>query len=179
MSLFLIALNALIVLTPQKPAQPSPAEKRTFEAAKAEAGTNVEKLVQLALWCEAHGMQSEKRTVLDLAVRLDPDNAAARGLLGQVSYRGRWESAEAVSARVKEDEALTAKLAEYNARRDRIDRDTEIERREVANFENARFSARAAELKMRLDRRIAPEHVRFALWCEANCSENPFREADF
>ena len=64
--------------------------------------------------------------------------------------------------------ALTAKLAEYNARRDRIDRDTEIERREVANFENARFYARAAELKMRLDRRIAPEHVRLGLWCEAN-----------
>ena len=38
MSLFLIALNALIVLTPQKPAQPSPADKRKCELKKTGSG---------------------------------------------------------------------------------------------------------------------------------------------
>ena len=36
---------------------------------------------------------------------------------------------------------MTAKLAEYNALRDRIERDTEIERRAVDNFERSGFHA--------------------------------------
>ena len=106
--------------------------------------------------------------VLDQAVRVDPDNHTARGLLGQVAYKGRWETPEAVSQRVKEDDSLAAKLAEYNARRIRIDRDTELERRSIANFEDHGFHARASEVKLILDRKLAPEHVRLGLWCEQN-----------
>ena len=69
---------------------------------------------------------------------------------------------------MKDDEALTAKLAEYNARRDQIERDTEIERRAIAALEKAGNHAQAGEMKFALDRRIAPEHVRLGLWCEKN-----------
>ena len=62
-------------------------------------------------------MRNEQRALLEEAVRLDPNNKTARGLLGQVSYERRWETPEAVSQRVKDDDALAAKLAEYNARR--------------------------------------------------------------
>jgi tetratricopeptide (TPR) repeat protein len=168
MSTNLLAFPMLVILTCQGPAQPSAADLRSFEAAKVEAGKDPAKLVKLALWCEAHGLRDQRRAVLEEAVRLDPNNTAARGLLNQVSYQRRWETPEAVSQQVKDDEALMAKLAEYNGYRDRIDHDTEIECRQVANFERAGQYAQAGEVKLRLDRRIAPEHVRLGLWCEKN-----------
>ena len=48
-----------------------------------------------------------------------------------------------------------AKLAEYNARRARIDQDTDAEHRGIAALEKAGHRATAAEMKLRLDRRIA------------------------
>ena len=178
MSSIILALPILVVLASQEPAPPSPADLRGFEAAKAEAGKNPAKLVKLSLWCEAHGLRAEQRAVLEEAVRLDPNHAVARGLLGQVSYQRRWETPEAVSRQVKDDEALMAKLAEYNARRDRIDRDTEIERREIARYEQVGNYGKAGEVKLVLDRRIAPEHVRLGLWCEQN-GLKPEAEAHF
>ena len=171
MSHIFAALPIVLILTSQGPPGPSPAEKQRFEAAKVEAGTSPAKLVKLALWCEAHGMRTEQRAALEEAVRLDPNNKAAHGLLGQVLYQGRWETPEAVTQRVKDDDALTAKLAEYNARRARIDRDTEIERRAVDDYEKAGFHAKAGDVKLRLDRRIAPEHIRLGLWCEQERAE--------
>src|SRR3954470_11724340 len=40
--------------------------------------------------------------------------------MGLVAYRGQWKSPEAVAERVRADESLTVKLAEYNARRARV-----------------------------------------------------------
>jgi tetratricopeptide (TPR) repeat protein len=164
----IVATPMLVLLASQNVAHPTRAERQSYEAAKVAAGNSPAKLVKLALWCEAHGMRDEQRAVLDEAVRLDPNNKSARGLLGQVSYQRRWETPEAVSQHVKDDDALAAKIAEYNARRERIDRDTEIERQQVDNFERIGHYAKAGEVKLRLDRRIAPEHVRLGLWCEVN-----------
>lgn len=120
------------------------------------------------LWCEKHNLPVERRAALDRVVRLHPSNAAARGLLGQVLFKGRWVTPEAVSKELKEDQAHTAKFDEYNTLRDRIDRDTEIERRSVDNFERSGFHAKAALVKLRLDRRLAPEHLRLGEWCDKN-----------
>ncbi len=163
-----MALSMLIALTLQEPPRPSPADRSAYEADRARAGHDPAKLVKLALWCELRGMNAERRAALEEAVRLDPNNKAAHGLLNQVLHQGRWESPEAVRERIRQDEALTAKLAEYNARRERIDRDTETERRAVAALEQAGNQAKADELRLALDRRIAPEHVRLGLWCEKN-----------
>ena len=87
------------------------------EAARATVGRDADAQVKLALWCEAHGLSAERAKHLALAVLNDPTNATARGLMGLVEYGGRWQRPDAVAAKVKADEALTAKLAEYNARR--------------------------------------------------------------
>jgi hypothetical protein len=48
---------------------------------------------------------------------MDPTDVAARGLLGLVAYHGRWLAPEEVGARVRADQVLAARLAEYNTRR--------------------------------------------------------------
>jgi hypothetical protein len=88
--------------------------------ARARAGRDPAAHVKLALWCEAHGLSAERMKHLAIAVLTDPKNATARGLMGLVDFRGRWERPEAVSAKIQSDEALAAKLAEYNARRGRM-----------------------------------------------------------
>jgi hypothetical protein len=168
MSTNVLAFPILIILTSQGPVQPSAADLRSFEAARVEAGKDPAKLVRLALWCDAHGLPDQRRAALEEVVRIDPSHTAARGLLNQVSYQRRWEAPEAVSRQMRADEALMAKLAEYNARRDRIDRDTEIERREIARYEQIGNYAKAGQVKLVLDRKIAPELVRLGLWCEKN-----------
>lgn len=98
-----------------------PAGVSAYEAAKAKArpGNDAEAHVRLALWCEANGLRPERLRHLALAVLHDPKNITARGLLGLVEYQGRWSRPEAVAERIKDDEAMTAQLAEYNHRRTR------------------------------------------------------------
>src|SRR4051812_33125288 len=94
-------------------------DRAAYEDARGKVGRDPEAHVRLALWCERHGLGAERLRHLALAVLNDPRNATARGLLGLVNFRGRWERPEAVCAEVKADEVLAAKLAEYNARRAR------------------------------------------------------------
>ncbi|SIO13096.1 Pretoxin HINT domain-containing protein [Singulisphaera sp. GP187] len=89
-----------------------------YETAKAGVGHDPDAHVRLALWCEAHGLQAERVRHLALAVLNDPSHAMARGLMGLVAYRGRWQRPETVGEHVKNDPALNAALAEYNARRE-------------------------------------------------------------
>src|ERR1700712_3539408 len=96
----------------------APGDLAEYEAVKQAAGRSAEAQIKLALWCEAHGLSAERIKHLATAVLSDPTNATARGLLGVVSYRGRWERPEAVSDRLKADESAARALATYNARRD-------------------------------------------------------------
>src|SRR3954452_8166510 len=98
----------------------SPQDLAAYEAAREKVGRGAEAHVELALWCEARGLKAERLKHLALAVLSDPKNASARGLMGLVAYRGRWQRPDAVAEKVKADEALTARLAEYNARRGRV-----------------------------------------------------------
>src|SRR4051794_14370727 len=91
-------------------------DRVAYETAEARVGRNSEAHVGLALWCEAHGLEAEKLKHLALAVLIDPKSASARGLLGMVAYRGRWQRPDAVAEEVRADAAL----AEYNARRARV-----------------------------------------------------------
>jgi len=92
-----------------------------YDAARAGVGRGADAHVKLALWCEARGLKAERLKHLALAVLIDPKNATARGLMGLVDYRGRWNRPEAVAEKVKADEALTARLAGYNSRRARTE----------------------------------------------------------
>lgn len=95
----------------------SPAVLAEYEVARGRAGRDSEAHVKLALWCESHGLKAERMTHLAIAVLTDPKNFKARGLLGQVAYRGQWQRPEAVPDRVLADADLSAALGEYNARR--------------------------------------------------------------
>jgi hypothetical protein len=97
----------------------APADLAAYERASRGVGRDADAHVRLALWCEAHGLSAERVKQLALAVLADPKNAKARGLMGLVAYRGQWKRPEAVAEKVKSDEALAARLAEYNARRAR------------------------------------------------------------
>jgi len=65
-----------------------------YKAAEAKAGKNAPDQVRLALWCEAHGLSSERMKHLALAVAYDPAHALARGLMGLVAYQSEWKSPE-------------------------------------------------------------------------------------
>jgi len=99
----------------------SPEDRSTYRMLTSRAGRDADAQVRLALWCESRGLAPERLKHLALAVNGDPGHAAARGLLGQVSYLGRWRRAEEVGGLAEADTGRAASLAEYRARRVRAD----------------------------------------------------------
>ena len=98
----------------------SPSSKEmmaAYRAASTAAGRSADAHVNLALWCETNGMESERVEHLARAIALDPDHATARGLLGQVAHDGRWRRPEAVADREAADAPRSALLNDYRARR--------------------------------------------------------------
>ncbi len=88
-----------------------------YRAADARAGHDADAHVRLALWCEAQGLSSERIKQLTLAVLYNPSHALARGLLGLVSYDGKWQNPEQVSRWAREDPVHKARVREYLERR--------------------------------------------------------------
>ncbi len=95
----------------------SPTDRSEYQAAATRAARDAGAQLKLAVWCEAHGMDAERLKHLAEALAIDPQNAAARGMMGLVSYGGRWLPPEKVGEAVKADEPTAAKLAEYEAKR--------------------------------------------------------------
>jgi RNA polymerase sigma factor (sigma-70 family) len=101
----------------------NPPESKTDPASKAypalakQAGRDADAQVRLALWCESHGLTSERLHHLTLAILRDPGHAGARGLIGQVMHQGRWRSVRDVGPMVLEDDAFSATLEAYKVRR--------------------------------------------------------------
>ena len=91
-----------------------------YEAARSRAGRDADAHVRLALWCESHGLESERWKHLAIAVLADPAHATARGLMGLVTYRGAWRSPDAVRDQVGSDPEYASALATYNGRRARM-----------------------------------------------------------
>ena len=92
---------------------------KTYNDLKAKTARTPEAQVKLALWCEAHGLSAERTKHLMLATLLDPANAAARGLLGLVSFQGKWQAPDEVARQVQDDPARKALIQEYLQRRAR------------------------------------------------------------
>src|SRR5947209_6457520 len=88
-----------------------------YRQAKATAGRDAEAQVKLALWCEEHGLTAERIKHLTLATLIEPSHAAARGLLGLISYQGKWQRPDDVSRDTATDPARKALLQEYMQRR--------------------------------------------------------------
>ena len=128
------------------PPPPAPALWTEYEARKARSGKGAAAEVELALWCEDHGLTAERRKHLTRAVLLEPNHVLGRGLLGFVEHQGRWLRPERVGPALQSDERVAAALAEYNARRDKLDQQTAAAQ---AGSEEPAANAKLAELKAR------------------------------
>ncbi len=89
----------------------------SYRAAVAKSGKNPDANIRLALWCEAHGLSAERLKHLSLAVLYDPSNALARGLMGLVAFRGKWDRPDVVGRQIQNDPAQQAIVKEYLERR--------------------------------------------------------------
>jgi tetratricopeptide (TPR) repeat protein len=113
------ALLAVVMsgFAPGDAAGSSAADRKIYEAVRLKAGKDPAALVKLALWCEAHGLSAERSKHLMEAIGIDPSSAAARGLLGLISYQEKWLSPEEVKSKRQSDENLAKKVEAYHARR--------------------------------------------------------------
>jgi Pretoxin HINT domain len=100
-----------------KPAQATSADRAAYEAAAAKAGKDSAAHVKLALWCETHGLSSERIKHLTIASTLDPSNVLARGLLGLMAFQGKWVKPDRVEKEIQDDFKLQAVFREYLDRR--------------------------------------------------------------
>ena len=50
-------------------------------------------------------MTAERMKHLAMAVLYDPSNALARGLMGMVAYKGKWDRPEVVGKQIEDDPA--------------------------------------------------------------------------
>ncbi len=125
------------------------ADRKTYEAVRLKAGQDPAALVKLSLWCEAHGLTAERAKHLAEAVGIDPGNVPARGLLGLISYRGKWLSPEDVRIKRNSDEDLAKKLEEYYARRASVEASITALKNDAASRHKAALA-----------------HEKLASWCE-------------
>jgi hypothetical protein len=72
-----------------------------YEQAKRDASRSPDDHVRLALWCEAHEMETERQKHLTIALLKEPGHAAARGLMGLVNFRDQWHSPDSVRDHVQ------------------------------------------------------------------------------
>ncbi|MHC5539969.1 polymorphic toxin-type HINT domain-containing protein, partial [Singulisphaera rosea] len=88
-----------------------------YQVARDQTSHNADAQVRLALWCDAHGLKAEHFKHLALALITDPNHLVGRGLLGFVSYQGRWQRVDDVAKTVEADRTLAATLEAYRAKR--------------------------------------------------------------
>ncbi len=112
-----VLLCCAILADGGKPADLSAGDRSAYETAAAKAGKDASAHVQLALWCEAHGLSSERIKHLSIAAALDPSNVLARGLLGLMAFHGKWAQADQVEKEARDDPKFQALFREYLDRR--------------------------------------------------------------
>lgn len=75
-----------------RPASPDLAAE--FKRRFAEAKDDYDALWKLVDWCEANSLMSARGKTLKQLIKLEPEDAKARELLGHVKYEGRWFTSE-------------------------------------------------------------------------------------
>ncbi len=116
----LLMCGALLGVDPDLAGPSTPAaasDLSAYDTARRQAGRDPNAHVRLALWCESHGLRSERMKHLALAVMYDPSHALARGLLGMISHQGKWGRPEVVGEQIDHDPAYREAIREYLERR--------------------------------------------------------------
>jgi hypothetical protein len=88
-----------------------------YEAARGKVGRDADAHVMLALWCEAHGLSAERVKHLAIATLINPNHAAARGLLGLIDNEGKWQKPEVAGLKIASNPERQALIREYLQRR--------------------------------------------------------------
>jgi hypothetical protein len=143
----------------------SPTLWAEYDTLKASTGPGAAAQVQMALWCEQHGLLAQRHQHLAKAVLIDPGNALARGLLGLMRHQGRWLEPATAAGLIRGDAAGNAALAEYNRRRDELDaRDGALKDKPAAM--NPATPARVVSAyRAEQDHNRAMDWLRLGLWC--------------
>lgn len=115
----MLLYGALACAGPAGEQSATQADLKAYNDLKAATARTPEAQVKLALWCEAHGLAAERTKHLALATLLDPANTAARGLMGLVSYQGKWRTPTDIARQVQDDPARKALIQDYLERRAR------------------------------------------------------------
>lgn len=115
--MFSALLVALILAA--GPGKPSAEDVKAYEIEKAKVGRSADDQVNLALWCEARGLSTQRLKHLILATAIDPNHAIARGLLGQVKDDGAWHRPDQVIDRLQGDAEFVATELEYAEKREK------------------------------------------------------------
>ncbi len=141
--------------------------KREYKDKASAAGRDASQHVLLALWCETRGLKAERVKHLVLAVHYDPSNETARGLIGQV-FQKEWLNPDTAAERMRADQTLAKKLAEYHSLRDETTASVASDRARVRSLEEAGRFYEAASLRVHIDRKLAPKHIQLGDWCAEN-----------
>jgi hypothetical protein len=97
--------------------RPSQADLAVYEGAREKVGRDADAHVKLSLWCEAHGLSAERIKHLAIATLINPNHAAARGLLGLIANEGKWQKPEVVGSQLASNPERQALIREYLQRR--------------------------------------------------------------
>jgi hypothetical protein len=149
-------------------ASPPPGVWAEYDALKARTGRDADAEVRLAIWCEERGLIAQRHQHLARTVLIEPGNALARGLMGRVEYQGRWVAPESVPTARSDEEGQPALLAQYNARRDKLDAQAAVVNARIAAMEKTVKPAALAAYRTRHNAHpdLARERIRLGLWCE-------------
>ena len=105
MKILTLVASTLLLLTPAD-AQSVAALKRELRAQESAARGDADALVELAAWCEEKGLISDRKRLLNNALKVDPEHERAHEMLGFVKFDGEWMTkAKAEAARRKAYEA--------------------------------------------------------------------------
>ena len=99
----------------------------------------------------------------------DPDHPTARGLLGQVAFRGRWRRPEDIGALLAGDTRFSAARSEYAARRGLMKNSADAHWRLALWCEQAGLETEAVAHVVAVTRR---EPAREAAWRRLGCQEH-------
>ena len=136
--------------------------RSAYLKAKSQVGRTPDDHVRLALWCEAHGMETERLKHLAIAVLKDPAHSKARALLGLVASGGGWHSPEAIRKRLEADAHQKAVREEYDARRSRMGKDSGLAHWKLALWCEEQGLKAEANAHLRVVTRLEP--TRDAAW---------------
>jgi hypothetical protein len=115
----MVVWSALLGVNSSDVGAPSADDLKAYQDARAKVGRDADGQVQLALWCEAHGLTVERLKHLTTAMVIDPAHPVARALSGFVKDGATWRKSEAMTDRHVADAEAAPKLNEYAERRAR------------------------------------------------------------